>query len=92
MTRAQSAPRAGIPATATRDTRARVGTLGSAEATVVGMSTVPGVVAARHGGIRVLVLTFVTNMVVGVDQAARRNVRDAEVRKVACPALALMYV
>lgn len=52
----------------------------------------PGVVAARHGGIRVLVLTFVTNMVVGVDQAARRNVRDAEVRKVACPALALMYV
>jgi hypothetical protein len=49
------------------------------------MSTVPEVVAARDEGIRVLVLSLVTNMVVGVEQATRgRSVReelDAEVRK-----------
>lgn len=60
--------------------------LASAGATVVGMSTVPEVVAARDEGIRVLVLSLVTNMVVGVEQATRggRSVReelDAEVRK-----------
>jgi purine nucleoside phosphorylase len=53
---------------------------------VVGMSTVPEVVAARDEGIRVLVLSLVTNMVVGVVQATRgRSVRDeldAEVRNV----------
>jgi len=45
---------------------------------------VPEVVAARDEGIRVLVLSLVTNMVVGVEQATRgRSVReelDAEVR------------
>jgi purine-nucleoside phosphorylase len=64
--------------------------LASAGATVVGMSTVPEVVAARDEGIRVLVLSLVTNMVVGVEQATRgRSVRkelDAEVRnRNTCP-------
>ena len=60
--------------------------LASAGATVVGMSTVPEVVAARDEGIRVLVLSLVTNMVVGVghDTAMRgRSMReelDAKVR------------
>ena len=58
--------------------------LASAGATVVGMNTVPEVVAARDEGIGVLVLSLVTNMVVGVEQAARgRRVReelDTEVR------------
>ena len=60
--------------------------LASAGATVVGMSTIPEVVAARDEGIRVLVLSLVTNMVVGAghDTARRgRSVReelDAEVR------------
>jgi purine-nucleoside phosphorylase len=48
------------------------------------MSTVPEVVAARDEGMRVLVLSLVTNLVVGVEQATRgRSVReelDAEVR------------
>jgi hypothetical protein len=57
--------------------------LASAGAIVVGMSTVPEVVAGRDEGIRD-VLSSVTNMVVGVEQATHsRSVReelDAEVR------------
>ena len=68
----------------TYETRGEARLLASAGATVVGMSTVPEVVAARDEGIRVLVLSLVTNMVVGVEQATRgRSVReelDAEVR------------
>jgi hypothetical protein len=54
------------------------------------MSTVPEVVAARDEGLRVLVLSLVTNMVVGVveqrdtDATRGRSVReelDAEVRQ-----------
>jgi hypothetical protein len=68
----------------TYETRGEARLLAAAGATVVGMSTVPEVVAARDEGIRVLVLSLVTNMVVGVEQATRgRSVReelDAEVR------------
>jgi purine nucleoside phosphorylase len=68
----------------TYETRGEATLLASAGATVVGMSTVPEVVAARDEGIRVLVLSLVTNMVVGVEQATRgRSVReelDTEVR------------
>ena len=70
----------------TYETRRDLTLLASAGATVVGMSTVPEVVAARGEGIRVLVLSLVTKMVVGVrhNTAMRgRSVReelDAQVR------------
>ncbi|KAI9456079.1 inosine guanosine and xanthosine phosphorylase family protein [Russula earlei] len=50
----------------TYETRGEAALLAAAGASVVGMSTVPEVVAARDEGIRVLVLSLVTNMVVGV--------------------------
>jgi hypothetical protein len=58
--------------------------LAAAGATVVGMSTVPDVVAAQDEGLRVLVLSLVTNMVVGVvpgtgGKSVRKEL-DAEVR------------
>jgi purine nucleoside phosphorylase len=59
----------------TYETRGEAALLASAGASVVGMSTVPEVVAARDEGMRVLVLSLVTNMVVGV-------VRSTEVRSV----------
>ena len=70
----------------TYETRGEARLLAAAGASVVGMSTVPEVVAARDEGVRVLVLSLVTNMVVGVEQATARgrSVReelDAEVRK-----------
>jgi purine-nucleoside phosphorylase len=68
----------------TYETRGEARLLASAGATVVGMSTVPEVVAARDEGIRVLVLSLVTNMVVGAKLETRgKSVReelDAEVR------------
>jgi purine-nucleoside phosphorylase len=67
----------------TYETRGEARLLASAGATasVVGMSTVPEVVAARDEGIRVLVLSLVTNMVVGVEQATRgRSVREEQLR------------
>lgn len=71
----------------TYETRGEARLLASAGATVVGMSTVPEVVAAHDEGIRVLVLSLVTNMVVGVEQATRgRSVReelDAELAGIA---------
>lgn len=50
----------------TYETRGEAALLAGAGACVVGMSTVPEVVAARDEGMRVLVLSLVTNMVVGV--------------------------
>jgi purine-nucleoside phosphorylase len=50
----------------TYETRGEAKLLAGAGASVVGMSTVPEVVAARDEGLRVLVLSLVTNMVVGV--------------------------
>jgi purine-nucleoside phosphorylase len=68
----------------TYETRGEAALLAAAGASVVGMSTVPEVVAARDEGIRVLVLSLVTNMVVGVvPGTGGRSVReefDAEVR------------
>lgn len=68
----------------TYETRGEAALLASAGASVVGMSTVPEVVAARDEGVRVLVLSLVTNMVVGVVQGTRggsvREELDAEVR------------
>jgi purine-nucleoside phosphorylase len=69
----------------TYETRAEATFLASAGASVVGMSTVPEVVAARDEGLRVLVLSLVTNMVVGVGENGnrRKSVKEeleAEVR------------
>lgn len=50
----------------TYETRGEAALLAAAGASVVGMSTVPEVVAARDEGLRVLVLSLVTNMVVGI--------------------------
>ena len=68
----------------TYETRAEAALLASVGASVVGMSTVPEVVAARDEGVKVLVLSLVTNMVVGVGGGnRRRSVKEeleAEVR------------
>ncbi|KAI0293617.1 nucleoside phosphorylase domain-containing protein [Multifurca ochricompacta] len=61
----------------TYETRAEGALLASAGATVVGMSTIPEVVAGRDEGVRVLVLSLVTNMVVGViPGTGGRSVRE----------------
>jgi hypothetical protein len=61
----------------TYETRGEAKLLAGAGACVVGMSTVPEVVAARDEGMRVLVLSLVTNMVVGVVSGTGvRSVRD----------------
>lgn len=76
----------------TYETRGEAALLASAGASVVGMSTVPEVVAARDEGVRVLVLSLVTNMVAGVvpgtGGGSVREELDAEVRNVlfgVCP-------
>src|SRR6266850_824211 len=70
----------------TYETRGEAALLAAAGASVVGMSTVPEVVAARDEGVRVLVLSLVTNLVVGIAPGTGgRSVReefDAEVRYV----------
>jgi len=61
----------------TYETPGEAALLASAGASVVGMSTVPEVVAARDEGMRVLVLSLVTNMVVGVVRGTGvRSVRE----------------
>jgi purine nucleoside phosphorylase len=72
----------------TYETRGEAALLAGAGACVVGMSTVPEVVAARDEGMRVLVLSLVTNMVVGVVSGTGvRSIReelDTEVRVLLC--------
>ncbi|GAA5848804.1 hypothetical protein JCM8547_006350 [Rhodosporidiobolus lusitaniae] len=62
----------------TYETRAEQRFLRAAGADVVGMSTVPEVIAARHAGLRVLVLSLVTNLVVATPYRYAESAFDAE--------------
>jgi len=62
----------------TYETRGEARLLAGAGASVVGMSTVPEVVAARDEGLRVLVLSLVTNVVVGIESGSGRRVSVRE--------------
>ncbi|KAL8278540.1 hypothetical protein RQP46_009032 [Phenoliferia psychrophenolica] len=62
----------------TYETRAEQRFLRAAGADVVGMSTVPEVIAARHAGIKVLVLSLVTNIVVATPYRSAEAEVDAE--------------
>ena len=57
------------------ETRAEARMLHSLGADVVGMSTVPEVIVARHAGMRVLAASLVTNMVV-LDKVLRGDVEE----------------
>ncbi|CAG8775544.1 13780_t:CDS:1, partial [Acaulospora colombiana] len=64
----------------TYETRAEAKLLSSLGADIVGMSTVPEIVVARHSGIRVLGLSLITNMVViGNAKSANPATRNAYV-------------
>ncbi|GAA5912391.1 hypothetical protein JCM5296_001716 [Sporobolomyces johnsonii] len=60
------------------ETRAEQKFLRAAGADAVGMSTVPEVVAARHAGLRVLVLSLITNIVVATPYRYAEAAVDAE--------------
>ncbi|GAA5994024.1 hypothetical protein JCM11641_000049 [Rhodosporidiobolus odoratus] len=62
----------------TYETRAEQRFLRAAGADVVGMSTVPEVIAARHAGLRVLVLSLVTNIVVSSPYQYAEQAVEAE--------------
>ncbi|CDR39991.1 hypothetical protein NBRC10512_000517 [Rhodotorula toruloides] len=62
----------------TYETRAEQRFLKAAGADVVGMSTVPEVIAARHAGMRVLTLSLCTNMVVATPYRLAAPVAKAE--------------
>ncbi|KAM0791692.1 hypothetical protein ACM66B_003965 [Microbotryomycetes sp. NB124-2] len=75
----------------TYETRAEQRFLRAAGADVVGMSTVPEVIGARHCGVKVLVLSLVTNIVVNspyksaqtaVDEEEEQQSRGGTVRQV----------
>ena len=77
----------------TYETRGEGALLAGAGASVVGMSTVPEVVAARDEGMRVLVLSLVTNMVVGVVGGnGGRSVREELDDEVRCLCFAIVCV
>ncbi|GAA5825202.1 hypothetical protein JCM11251_006141 [Rhodosporidiobolus azoricus] len=62
----------------TYETRAEQRFLRAAGADVVGMSTVPEVIAARHAGLRVLVLSLVTNIVASAPYEYAEEAVEAE--------------
>ncbi|GAA5871031.1 hypothetical protein JCM1840_007574 [Sporobolomyces johnsonii] len=62
------------------ETRAEQKFLRAAGADAVGMSTVPEVVAARHAGLRVLVLSLITNIVVATPYRYAEAAVEAEER------------
>ncbi|KAK4054963.1 Purine nucleoside phosphorylase [Microbotryomycetes sp. JL221] len=62
----------------TYETKAEQRFLRAAGADVVGMSTIPEVIAARHSGVRVLVLSLVTNIVVNSPYKSAREAVDRE--------------
>ncbi|GAA6024137.1 hypothetical protein JCM10207_001595 [Rhodosporidiobolus poonsookiae] len=63
----------------TYETRAEQRFLRAAGADVVGMSTVPEVIAARHCGLRVLVLSLVTNLVAAAPYRYAEDIVAAEI-------------
>jgi len=66
----------------TYETRAESAFLLKSGGDVVGMSTIPEVIAARHCGMRVLTVSLVTNMVVSSPYRSAEDEVEAEVQAI----------